>query len=117
LSASEWPWPDSLDALVAAPRHHKLVYENDRVRILDTRIPVGDIVPVHTHRWPAVYYPVSAGDFIRRDAEGNVLLDTRIASRQPGQSPLSEPLTPHSVENVSASEIRLVSVEMKDLKL
>jgi quercetin dioxygenase-like cupin family protein len=113
---SESPWPDSLDAMVAAPRHHKLVYENDQIRILDTRIPAGDIVPVHTHRWPAVYYAVSPGDFIRRDGEGNVLLDTRITPRQPGQSPLSEPLTPHSVENVSASEIRLVSVEMKDLQ-
>ena len=113
MSASEWSWPDSLDALVAAPRHHKLIYENDSIRILDTRIPVGDTVPVHTHRWPAVYYAVAPGDFIRRDAEGNVLLDTRIATRPQGQSPVSQPLTPHSIENVSASEIRLVSVEMK----
>jgi hypothetical protein len=33
-----WPWPDSLDAVVAAPKHHQLVLENDRVRVLDTRI-------------------------------------------------------------------------------
>ena len=68
-----WPWPDSLDALVAAPRHHKLVLDNDRVRVLDTRIPAGDLVPVHTHRWPAVYYTISGGDFVRYDGEGNVL--------------------------------------------
>src|SRR5580658_4252137 len=73
-----WPWPDSLDALMAAPKHHQLVLDNERVRVLDTRIPAGDVVPVHTHRWPAVYYTISGGDFVRYDAEGKVLLDTRI---------------------------------------
>jgi hypothetical protein len=80
-----WPWPDSLDALTAAPKHHKLVLDNDRVRVLDTRIPPGDLVPVHTHRWPAVYYTISGGDFVHYDAEGNVLLDTRIHPNPTGQ--------------------------------
>ena len=44
-SAQNWPWPDSLDALVAAPRHHKLLFENERVRVLEVRIPPGDLVP------------------------------------------------------------------------
>jgi hypothetical protein len=34
-----WPWPSSLDALVAAPQHHRLMYENERVRVLEVRIP------------------------------------------------------------------------------
>ena len=58
-------------------QYHRLVLENDRVRVLDTVIPVGEIVPVHTHRWPAVYYTIAAGDFIRRDGDGNVLFDSR----------------------------------------
>ena len=41
----EWPWPD---ALVAASKHHRLVLENDRVRVLDTRIAPGDTGPLHT---------------------------------------------------------------------
>ena len=73
-----WPWPDSLDALIAAPKHHKLVLDNERVRVLDTHIPAGDFVPVHTHRWPGVYYTISGAHFVRRDEKGNVLLDTRI---------------------------------------
>lgn len=111
---TQWPWPDSLDALVAAPVHHKLVLENERVRVLDTHIPAGDIVPVHTHRWPAVYYTISGGDFVRRDGEGNVLFDTRI---HPNPTAVAarfiESLPPHSVENVGKSEIHLISVEMK----
>jgi hypothetical protein len=109
-----WPWPDALDALVAAPEHHKLVLDNDRVRVLDTRIPAGDVVPVHTHRWPAVYYTISGGDFVRYDAEGKVLLDTRIQPNPTGQpARFIECLPPHSVENVGASEIHLISVELK----
>jgi hypothetical protein len=112
---NSWPWPDSLDALMAAPDHHKLVLENDLVRVLDTHIPAGDVVPVHTHRWPAVYYTISAGEFVRRDGEGKVLLDTRTHPSFQDQ-PLGrfiECLPPHSVENVGDSEIHLISVEIK----
>jgi hypothetical protein len=110
-----WEWPDSLDALIAAPGHHKLVLENERVRVLDTHIPAGDVVPVHTHRWPAVYYTISPGEFVRRDGEGRVLLDTRITPTLQGQPPARfiESLPPHSVENVGTSEIHLISFEMK----
>jgi hypothetical protein len=27
----DWEWPDELDALVAAPAHHTLLLENERV--------------------------------------------------------------------------------------
>src|SRR6516162_2359223 len=59
-----WPWPDSLDAVIAAPRHHKLMFENERVRILEVRIPPGETVPVHTHRWPSAIYVAKQSDFI-----------------------------------------------------
>jgi hypothetical protein len=112
-----WRWPDSLDAMIAAPEYHRLVLENERVRVLDTRIPVGVIVPVHTHRWPAIYYTIVPGDFVRRDGQGKVLFDSRTV---PGMLTASaanyiECLPPHSVENVGPAEIHLISVELKDL--
>ncbi len=42
-------WPESLDATTAAPNHHEVLLENDRVRVLDTRIGPGERTPVHTH--------------------------------------------------------------------
>ena len=54
MANAPWPWPPELDALIAAPKHHTLILENDRMRLLDTVIPVGETVPVHTHRWPGV---------------------------------------------------------------
>ena len=114
---ASWPWPASLDALVAAPRHHTLLLETDRVRVLDTRIPPGEMVPVHTHRWPGVLYVLSRSAFVRRDAEGHVLLDTRAAGSPASEHPViwSERLPPHSLENVGAVEIRVISIELKDV--
>ncbi len=37
-SAADASWPEALDALVAAPEHHTLLFENATVRVLDTRI-------------------------------------------------------------------------------
>jgi hypothetical protein len=89
-------WPDDLDALVAAPDHHTLLFENDRVRVLDTCIRIGDQTPVDTHRWPAALYPISWSDFVRYDDTGSDLLDSRTvpALRNPPPALWSEPFPP-----------------------
>jgi hypothetical protein len=110
-----WDWPEELDALVAAPAHHTLLLENERVRVLETRIPAGETTAVHTHRWPNVQYVVSSPDFIRRDGEGAVLLDTRMTQGRP-EPPVtlwSEPFPPHSIENVSEADLHVIMVELK----
>ena len=110
-----WPWPNSLDALVAAPEYHHVLLENERVRVLDVLIPQGHTVPVHTHRWPAVLVLVNDGDFVRCDAGGAVLFDTRTtAKRLPLVPTWSEPFPPHSVENVGNTDIHVISIELKD---
>jgi hypothetical protein len=114
LGTAAWPWPASLDALSAAPRHHTLLLENDRVRVVETRIPPGDIVPVHTHCWPSVLYVLSWSDFVRCDPAGTVVLDSRtIGGSSPPSVAWSEALPPHSLENVGGIEIRVISVEIK----
>jgi hypothetical protein len=71
-----WPWPESLDAVVAAPEHHAVLLENERVRVLEARVERNDTVPVHTHRWPGVQCVLSFADFVRRDTAGAVLVDS-----------------------------------------
>ncbi|HEU5458796.1 MAG TPA: hypothetical protein VFU68_09280 [Terracidiphilus sp.] len=111
-SAEEWP--PELDALIAAPNHHTLMYENDAVRVLDTRIPAGDTVPVHTHCWPSVLYVIEWSDFVRRDADGRVMVDSRKGKPIPNESALwTEPMPPHTLENVGTNELRVLSVELK----
>jgi len=114
-STETWPWPEDLDALVAAPEHHTLLLENEWVRVLDTRIAAGGRTAVHTHRWPSVYYVISWSGFLRRDAAGEITADGRAPSSMPGPAAAlwSPPLPPHSLENVGETEIRLISVELK----
>jgi quercetin dioxygenase-like cupin family protein len=111
----EWIWPEELDALVADPIHHRLLFENERVRILDTFIPPGAVTELHTHKWPSSLYIVSWSDFIRYDKDGNTVLDSRnIKSTSAAGSALwSEPLVPHVLKNIGAADIHIISVEIK----
>ncbi len=109
-----WPWPDSLDALIAAPEFHTLIFENERVRVVHTHIPPGKTVPVHTHRWPCVLTINSWSDLIRRDDRGNVLKDTRQSPPPALNTPTwQEALPPHSVDNVGGGTIDTIQVEIK----
>ncbi|RFN60082.1 hypothetical protein [Marixanthomonas ophiurae] len=109
-------WPAELDAVLAAPSNHKVVLENDKVRVLEVTLKPNEIEPLHHHRWPSVLYIQEAGYFTDSDREGNIIFDSR---KLPG--PLTFPLTmykepeaPHSVVNLSDTKtIRLIRVEMK----
>jgi quercetin dioxygenase-like cupin family protein len=108
-------WSNALDAITAAPDHHEVLLENDRVRVLDSRVKSGDATPVHTHCWPAVLYVLSTSDFVRCDPEGNIIYDSRGSESAPktGQTIWSSPLAPHFVRNVGEREIRVISIELK----
>jgi hypothetical protein len=103
-----------LDAMSAAPDHHDVLFENDRVRVLDTRLRPGERTPVHAHEWPAALYVLGWSDFLRRDSGGSIIADSR---NQPPQSSGAglwiEPLPPHSVENVGTADLHIVAVEVK----
>ena len=106
--------PDELDALAVAPEHHRKLLENDDVRVLETHIPAGEQTPIHTHCWPSAQYVLATTDFVRRDGQGTVLFDTRTdGGPEPGDALWSEPLGPHSIENVGASELLVIMVEIK----
>jgi quercetin dioxygenase-like cupin family protein len=53
-------WTPATDALVAAPQNHKLLFENDEVRVLEVTVPPGVREPLHAHRYPSVLYYISA---------------------------------------------------------
>jgi len=96
-------WPASLDALAAASEHHKVLLENDQVRVLDTRIGPGERTPVHTHSWPSVYYVLGCSR-------------TMGARPEKGTALWAAPLGPHSAENVGNGELRVIAVELKSLR-
>jgi len=108
---------EALDAVHAAPEHHRVVFENERVRIMELRVQPGDVVPVHTHRWATVNYVVRMSDFLSLDADGNIKLDTRTGQfgGREGEAFYLPPFPPlHSVENVGDCELHGITVEFKD---
>ncbi len=48
-------WDPALDAVVAAPKHHRVLFENDSLRVIEVTLEAGDEEPVHHHRWPSVF--------------------------------------------------------------
>ena len=106
---------DPLDAMAAAPAHHRVLLENDRVRVLDANVAPGEETPVHTHRWPSVLYVRTSSHFVRYEPDGKVSVDSRTLASKPevGTVLWTPPLGPHFVRNVGEQELRVIAVELK----
>jgi hypothetical protein len=92
-----------------------VLLENEHVRVLEARVEAGDTVPLHTHRWPGVQYVLSLSSFVRRNADGDVVADSRALSL-PEQAPFAlwrEPMPPHTLENVGKEALHVIVVESK----
>ncbi len=55
-------FPDGYDAVQAAPNSHKVVFENEFVRVLEVTVPSpGTTEPMHHHRWPSFFLDWDTG--------------------------------------------------------
>ncbi len=110
-------WPARLNVVEAAPKNHRILIENDRVRVLEVTLLPGEIEMLYHYRWPSVLYIQEAGDFIDFDGDGKVIFDTRTLP-EPLQYPLSmwkELEARHAVENLSLTQtMRLIRLEIKE---
>src|SRR5512147_1743252 len=71
------PWPTSLDAPTAAPENHKVMFENERVRVLDVVVGVGGREALHAHCWPSVLYVTFRGKLREWGADGKVIREVK----------------------------------------
>ena len=112
------PWPGNLDGVKAAPETHKVIFENEHVRVLEVTIPPHSKEPVHTHCLPSTLYVQEIGDIIVRDPDGKLIFDSRQMKENekqkvpfvvwnPGEGP-------HSTENPSDLPIKIIQIENKD---
>lgn len=108
-------WPQELDAVVAAPQNHKVLLENERVRVLDVTVAPGEREPVHAHCWPSILYVMNEGLYRDYDANGNVLEEQKVAPPS-SAFPMTiwmGPQAPHAVENLDTKPVRLLRIELK----
>ena len=109
-----WEWPDSLDAIVAAPNSHRVVFENEEVRVLEVTVAPGVREPEHTHRWPSVMVT-------DQRARINYFAGEELMFTSPDPLPKVElpsaswlePEGPHSVENIDTVRLHALRFELK----
>lgn len=69
-------WTAQNEAVVAAPQNHRILFENDEVRVIEVTVPPGVREPLHAHRYPSVLYYLSSA---------------RLTEYSPGLSPVDHP--------------------------
>jgi hypothetical protein len=104
-------WTPENDALAAAPQNHKLLFENDEVRVLEVRVPPGVREPLHAHRYPSVLYYVSAAHM----KEYSPSLGAVDRGHKEDGTVIFLPVgPPHQMENMEKSKsLKAVRVELK----
>jgi len=118
-------WDPALDAVAAAPANHKVLFENERLRVLEVVLHPGEEEPIHHHRWPSVFvFDSIKGPVHDISPEGEVLppnRDVMVALNEwDGKGCLvvnMAPQAPGRVHNLSDVTIHGVRIEMKNSAL
>ena len=97
----------SLDPVVTNPQHYKVVFENERVRVLEYTDAPGERTTPHRHP-DSVMYTLSS--FRRRLHAGDQHRDVEMAAGFTGWLPAQE----HAGENIGDTETHVLFVELKD---
>lgn len=102
-------WKPDLDATVAAPENHKILFENDEVRVLEVTVTPGAREHLHVHRYPAIMYVDSSPHMIEHLQDGT---SRDLGVRQPGARwmPIAQG---HAMENVGSVPLHAIRVELK----
>jgi predicted metal-dependent enzyme (double-stranded beta helix superfamily) len=109
-----WPWPETMDAVLAAPGSHRVLLDNDRVRVLEVVIEPGAREPEHTHRAASVMI-VDEPARIRYYAGGALVFESPERPESPPGVRVRwmQPEGPHSVENTGGHRYHAIRVELK----
>jgi hypothetical protein len=109
-----WPWPEAMDALLAAPASHRVLLENDRVRVLEVTIEPGVREPEHTHQAASVMI-VDEPARIRYYAGGALQFESPARAGPPSGMRVRwlEPESPHWVENIDQYRYHAIRIELR----
>ena len=104
-------WTPENDALAAAPQHHKVLFENDDVRVLEVSVPPGVREPLHAHRYPSVLYYVSAAHMKEYSPDAPAV---DRGYKDDGDVIFLPVGPPHQMENLESNKpLKAIRVELK----
>lgn len=107
-------WDPALDAVIAAPRNHSVLYEDDNVRVLAVSVAPGETERPHHHRWPSVMIFDRTAKI--RDFNGATGAENVLPPREGLPLPLTIKFPPqplHYVENCDTTPIHATRIEYK----
>lgn len=114
--ASSSPFPPFLDAVAAAPKNHKVLYEDESIRFLEVTVRPGEKENLHAHQWSSVFivdrvqplltnYTANAKAAVPRSpADASYPLIRRMGPQQP-----------HQVENLDTYPQHFYRLEFKKM--
>jgi hypothetical protein len=107
-------WDPALDAVIAAPRNHSVLYEDDVVRVLAVSVAPGETEKPHHHRWPSVMIFDRTAKI--RDFDGATGVENMLPPREDLPLPLTIKFPPqglHYVRNCDTVPIHATRIEFK----
>ena len=107
-------WDPKLDAVLAAPENHKVLYEDDLIRVLSVSVPAGSKEKPHHHRYPSVFVIDSMTKV--RDFNGATNEEIPLPIPDKVELPITVKFLPqplHYVENVDTKAFHATRIEFK----
>ena len=98
----------NLDLLKLMPETHKLLFENQFVRVIESRVPVGGVEPKHSHPHCVTVYLADVDVEIKTFPDGTISQ----AHRTAGTAGWSE-ATVHEVKNVGTTSSHNIRIELR----
>lgn len=116
------PASHEFDAVTAAPSSHRVVFEDEHVRVLEIVLPPLAVEAVHVHALPSVITGDTGGGEGARfsyttyeyDDGDWVVVEAHEIEPTPGRRTVwSPPEGPHAIANVGAVPVRFQRIEIK----
>jgi hypothetical protein len=111
-------WLPHLDAVIAAPNNHRVLMEDQSVRVLEVTVEPGEREPLHHHRWPSIMIVLARPNYVNRDASGDIIPP---AGGMPASPVLPRalrlpPQAPHAIEVDADAPCRFqaIRIELKE---
>jgi hypothetical protein len=114
-----WHWPESMEAVRAAPKNHRVLFENDHIRLLEVTVQPGETENMHGHLWPSVF----AIDAVQPKLTNHLLEGgTRNTTRAYEDADWSEPIcrtlavqAPHQISVTDTFPLHFYRLEFKKM--
>lgn len=110
------------DAVAAAPYSHRVMFEDEHVRVLEIRLPPGASEPVHIHALPSVIYGETGGEggakflyteYRWMNGEFIKVRENEVEASAGTRAVWSGPEGPHAITNIGPVGVKFTRVEIK----